>query len=79
MALEEPPLFHAIMLTIASHASVSGALKVPTDLLAQLKHTTLEGIQEALTDPASQGNFGDSVVGAIAFLGAWELVSIILA
>lgn len=78
MALEDPPLFHAIMLMAASHASVSGALQVPMDLLAQLKHTTMESIHEAVTDSASQGNFGDSVVAAISLLGGWELVSVIL-
>ncbi|CAK4031778.1 Hypothetical predicted protein [Lecanosticta acicola] len=73
MALENTSLFHGILLTVASHASLSGALNVPMYLLAQLKHSTLESINEAVTSPETRGSIEDSVVGAIALLGGWEL------
>ncbi|KAM3424833.1 hypothetical protein BST61_g6813 [Cercospora zeina] len=72
LALSDTCLFHAIMLNAASHAVVTGALHVPTSLLAQLKHTAIEGINEAIAR-LDFTQVGDAIIDAIALVGAWEL------
>lgn len=75
IALSDTCLFHAIMLIAASHATVTGALTVPVSLLAQLKHTAIESINDSIARLDSS-KIGDAVVSAIALVGGWELVSI---
>ncbi|GIZ41969.1 hypothetical protein CKM354_000525200 [Cercospora kikuchii] len=72
LALSDTCLFHAILLNAASHAVVTGALNVPTSLLAQLKHTALEGINEAIAG-LDFSQVGEAIIDAIALVGAWEL------
>lgn len=75
LALSDTCLFQAIMLTAASHATVTGALAVPVSLLVQLKHTAIESINDAIARLDSS-QIGDAVTSAIALVGGWELVSI---
>lgn len=75
LALSDTCLFHAIMLISASHATVTGALTVPVSLLAQLKHTAIETINDIIARMDSS-QIGDAVIGAIALVGGWELVSL---
>ena len=75
LALSDTCLFHAILLIAASHATVTGALVVPVSLLAQLKHTAIESINDAIARLESS-KIGDAVISAIALVGSWELVSI---
>lgn len=73
-ALSDTCLFNAIMLVSASHATVSRALSIPVSLLGQLKHTTIESINDAIPKSDSKA-IGDAVIAAIALVGGWELVS----
>lgn len=73
-ALDDSALFHAILLTAASHASLSRAQTVPTPLLAQLRSSTFESINGAIARSQGRGGVNDAVAGAIALMAAWELV-----
>lgn len=74
-AMRDTCLFNAILLLSASHATVTRSLAIPTSLLSQLKSTTIETINDAIAKSESS-TIGDAAVGAIALLGAWELVSL---
>lgn len=73
-ALNDSALFHAILLTAASHASLSRAKIIPTSLLAQLRSSTFESINGAIAGSQGRGCVNDAVAGAIALMAAWELV-----
>ncbi|KAK4504216.1 hypothetical protein PRZ48_005132 [Zasmidium cellare] len=72
-ALQDSALFHAILLTAASHASLSRAQALPTTLLAQLRSSTFESINGAIARSQGRGGVNDAVAGAIALMAAWEL------
>ncbi|KAF2169927.1 hypothetical protein M409DRAFT_19545 [Zasmidium cellare ATCC 36951] len=72
-ALQDSALFHAVLLTAASHASLSRAQPIPTPLLAQLRSSTFESANSAIAKSQGRAGISDAVAGAIALMAAWEL------
>lgn len=75
-ALQDSALFHAILLTAGSHASLSRSQNISTSLLSQIRNSTFESINGAIARSEGKGGVSDAVAAAIALMAAWELVGI---